>query len=154
MCIRDSLNTVIGGRGTGKSTLLECLRFALDLPPKGKQAQKLHQEIIKENLGRSAGRVELTVVSSAQNGKQYTISRRHGEPPMVRDMDGNVSTLLPRDLLPGIDIYGQNEIYELAQDETSRVQLLDRFLPQDGDYETKPLNKKAPDVSSRGFLVL
>ncbi|QCS61945.1 ATPase [Achromobacter denitrificans] len=133
----DHLNTVIGGRGTGKSTLLECLRFALDLPPKGKQAQKLHQEIIKENLGRSAGRIELTVVSSAQNGKQYTISRRHGEPPMVRDMDGNVSTLLPRDLLPGIDIYGQNEIYELAQDETSRVQLLDRFLPQDGEYEAK-----------------
>ena len=56
---------------------------------------------------------------------------------MVRDMDGNVSTLLPRDLLPGIDIYGQNEIYELAQDETSRVQLLDRFLPQDGQYESK-----------------
>lgn len=133
----NHLNTVIGGRGTGKSTLLECLRFALDFPPKGKQAQKLHQEIIKENLGRSAGRVELTVVSSAQNGKQYTISRRYGEPPMVRDMDGNVSTLLPRDLLPGIDIYGQNEIYELAQDETSRVQLLDRFLPQDGEYESK-----------------
>lgn len=133
----EHLNTVIGGRGTGKSTLLECLRFALDLPPKGKQAQKLHHEIIKENLGRSAGRVELTVVSSTQNGKQYTISRRHGEPPMVRDVDGNVSTLLPRDLLQGIDIYGQNEIYELAQDESSRVQLLDRFLPQDGEYETK-----------------
>lgn len=136
----DHLNTVIGGRGTGKSTLLECLRYTLDCPPKGKQAQRLHQEIIKENLGRSAGRVELTVVSSAQNGKQYTISRRYGEPPMVRDIDGNVSTLLPRDLLPGIDIYGQNEIYELAQDETSRVQLLDRFLPQDGDYNAKSAN--------------
>lgn len=133
----DHLNTVIGGRGTGKSTLLECLRYALDLPPKGKQALKLHQEIIKENLGRTAGRVELEVVSSAQNGKQYTVSRRYGEPPTARDTDGNVSTLLPRDLLPGIDIYGQNEIYELAQDETSRVQLLDRFLPQDGEYEAK-----------------
>lgn len=140
----DHLNTVIGGRGTGKSTLLECLRFALDLPPKGKQAQKLHQDIIKENLGRAAGRVELTVVSSSQNGKRYNISRRFGEPPIVRDVDGNVSTLLPRDLLPGIDIYGQNEIYELAQDETSRVQLLDRFLPQvlpqDSDYKTKSAN--------------
>lgn len=133
----DHLNTVIGGRGTGKSTLLECLRYALDFPPKGKQALKLHQEIIKENLGRAAGRLELVVVSSSQNGKQYTVSRRYGEPPIVRDLGGNVSTLLPRDLLPGIDIYGQNEIYELAQDETSRVQLLDRFLPQDGDYETK-----------------
>ncbi len=56
---------------------------------------------------------------------------------MVRGMDGHVSTLLPRDLLPGIDIYGQNEIYELAQDEASRIQLLDRFLPQDGEYEAK-----------------
>ncbi|PVX85847.1 TrlF family AAA-like ATPase [Paraburkholderia unamae] len=133
----DHLNTVIGGRGTGKSTLLECLRYALDLPPKGKQASKLHQAIIKENLGRAAGRLELLVVSSAQNGKQYTVSRRYGEPPIVRDLDGNVSTLLPRDLLPGIDVYGQNEIYELAQDETSRVQLLDRFLPQGEDYEAK-----------------
>lgn len=133
----DHLNTVIGGRGTGKSTLIECLRFALDLPPKGNQTRKLHQEIIKENLGRSSGRVELTVVSSAQNGKQYTISRRYSEPPIVRDMDDRVSTLLPRDLLPGIEIYGQNEIYELAQDEASRVQLLDRFLPQDREYEAK-----------------
>lgn len=133
----DHLNTVIGGRGTGKSTLLECLRYALDLPPKGKQASKLHDEIIKENLGRAAGRLELVVVSSAQNGKKYTVSRRYSEPPMVRDLDGNVSTLLPRDLLPGIDIYGQNEIYELAHDETSRVQLLDRFLPHDGDQEAR-----------------
>lgn len=136
----DHLNTVIGGRGTGKSTLLECLRFALELPPKGKQALKLHQEIIKENLGRSAGRVDLVLVSSTQNGKQYTVSRRYGEPSMVRDSDGNVSTFLPRDLLPGIDIYGQNEIYELAQDESSRVQLLDRFLPQDGEYEEKSVD--------------
>jgi len=130
----EHLNTVIGGRGTGKSTLLECLRYALNIPPKGKQAQKLHLDLIKENLGRSAGRIELTLVSSAQNGRQYLVSRRYGEPPIVRDPDDNVSTLQPIDLLPGIDIYGQNEIYELAQDETSRIQLLDRFLPADGDF--------------------
>ncbi|MDB5995093.1 MAG: hypothetical protein JWP42_2229 [Pseudomonas sp.] len=133
----DHLNTVIGGRGTGKSTLLECLRFALDVSPKGKQALKLHQEIIKENIGRAAGRVELVVVSSAQNGKRYTVARRHGEPTVVRDSAGDVSTMVPRELMPGLDIYGQNEIYELAQDETSRIQLLDRFLPQGDDYEAK-----------------
>ncbi len=133
----DHLNTIIGGRGTGKSTLLECLRYALDLPPKGKQAQRLHQEIIQENLGCSGGRIELTVVSSRQNGKQYNISRRYDELPIVRDMEGNLSTLHPRDLLPSIEIYGQNEIYELAQDETSRGKLLDRFLPQDCAYDTQ-----------------
>ena len=128
------LNTVIGGRGTGKSTLLECLRYVLDIPPKGKQAHKLHLEIIKENLGKASGRIEVEVVSSSQHGKRYRVSRRYGEMPIVRDESGNVSTLQPRDLLPGVDIYGQNEIYELAQDEQSRIQLLDRFLPGDGDY--------------------
>lgn len=132
------LNTVIGGRGTGKSTLLECLRYVLDIPPKGKQAHKLHLEVIKENLGKASGRIEVEVVSSSQHGKCYRVSRRYGEMPIVREVvpdgSGNVSTLQPRDLLPGIDIYGQNEIYELAQDEQSRIQLLDRFLPSDGDY--------------------
>ncbi len=139
------LNTVIGGRGTGKSTLLECLRYALDIPPKGKQAYKLHLEIIKENLGKASGRVELVVVSSAQHGKRYRISRRYGEMPIVRELSGeseNVSTLQPKDLLPGIDIYGQNEIYELAQDEQSRVQLLERFLPSDSDYSQKSATLK------------
>ncbi len=132
------LNTVIGGRGTGKSTLLECLRYVLDIPPKGRQAKKLHLEIIKENLGKESGRIEVEIVSSSQHGRRYRVSRRYGEMPIVREVvphgNGNVSTLQPRDLLPGIDIYGQNEIYELAQDEQSRIQLLDRFLPSDGNY--------------------
>lgn len=128
------LNTVIGGRGTGKSTLLECLRYVLDIPPKGKQAQKIHFEIIKENLGKASGRIEVEVVASSQHGKRYRVSRRYGEMPIVRDESGNVSTLQPRDLLPGIDIYGQNEIYELAQDKQSQNRLLDRFLPNDSDY--------------------
>lgn len=141
------LNTVIGGRGTGKSTLLECLRYALDIPPKGKQAQKLHSEIIKENLGKASGRIELEIVSSAQHGKRYRVTRRYGEMPIVRDEGGNVSTLRPQDLLPRIDMYGQNEIYELAQDDQSRLQLLDRFLPNDGDdrQRSAELRKRLQD---------
>ena len=50
----ECLNSVIGGRGTGKSTLLECIRYALELEPVGKNAQKQHMEIIKENIGKSA----------------------------------------------------------------------------------------------------
>jgi ABC-type lipoprotein export system ATPase subunit len=131
----EHLNAVIGGRGTGKSTLLECLRYVLDIPTKGAQAQKTHQEIIKSNLGKESGKIQVDIVSSAQHGKQYRISRRYGEAPLVREMHdgavGDVSTLLPRDLLPKIEIYGHNEIYELAQDKQSLVGLLDRFMPED-----------------------
>ena len=48
LCIEFSehLNAVIGGRGTGKSTLLECLRYVLGKTPIGKNAQKQHERML------------------------------------------------------------------------------------------------------------
>jgi DNA repair ATPase RecN len=122
------LNAVIGGRGTGKSTLLESIRYCLQLKPIGKNAQRQHDEIIKENLGKSNARVEIMIRSSCMNGKRFTIARRYGESASVKDESGNLSTFAPVDLLPKIEIYGQNEIYEIAQDNALQRQLLTRFL--------------------------
>lgn len=134
----EHLNSVIGGRGTGKSTLLECIRYALELEPIGKNAQKQHLEIIKENIGKSKARIELVVRSSKMNGKKYTIARRYGEGASVKDEAGNISTFTPRDILPEIEIYGQNEIYEIAQDDLAQKKLLARFLDTEhSDYEGK-----------------
>jgi DNA repair ATPase RecN len=130
------LNAIIGGRGTGKSTLLESLRYALDLEHKSPEARKQGTSIIKENLGREHGRIEVDVVSKAQNMHRYRVVRRYGEPPRVIDAQGNESSLTVRDLLPGIEIYGQNEIYELARDEDALVRVLDRFLPDRHQHQT------------------
>ena len=124
----EHLNAVIGGRGTGKSTLIECIRYCLQLKPIGKNAQKQHDEIIKENFGKSKARVEIVIFSSRMNGKRFTIARRYGESASVKDESGNLSMFAPSDLLPEIEIYGQNEIYEIAQDKASQRQLLTRFL--------------------------
>lgn len=122
------LNAVIGGRGTGKSTLIECLRYVLDVPPHATAARRQHEDIVKANLA-AGSRIELSVVSHAQNGRRYRVSRRYGEPPVVKDVGGQISTLQPRDLLPRIEIYGQNEIFELARDHVSQTAILNRFLP-------------------------
>ncbi|RME60222.1 ATPase, partial [Candidatus Parcubacteria bacterium] len=128
--LSDHLNTVIGGRGTGKSTLLECIRYALDIPHKGREAERQGNEIVKENLGNAGGRVILELCSANNNMKSYTIIRRYAEPPRVLDEHGNESALHPgKDLLPGIEIYGQNEIYELAKSPDALARVLDRFLP-------------------------
>ncbi len=124
----EHLNSVIGGRGTGKSTLLECIRYALGMRPIGKNAQKQHDEIIKENMGKSRARVELVIRSSKMNGKRFTIARRYGESISVKEEQGNLSSFMPADLLPESEIYGQNEIYEIAQDKSSQRRLLSRFL--------------------------
>jgi len=125
------LNTAIGGRGTGKSTLLECLRYALDLEHKGQEARRQGERIVKQNLG-STGTIAVTFVSAANHGARYQVRRRFGEPPRVIDADGNVSELhASSDLLPRLELYGQNEIFELARDESALVAVLDRFIPED-----------------------
>jgi ABC-type lipoprotein export system ATPase subunit len=134
----EHLNAIIGGRGTGKTTLLESLRFVLGIQPIGQAARKQHSEIVKENLGRSKARVEVVVRSSQMNGRRFKVARRYGEDPVVVDEEGNPSSFSPNELLPGIELYGQNEIYEIAQDPASQGLLLSRFLDKgEGNDEEK-----------------
>jgi len=128
--LSDHLNTVIGGRGTGKSTLLECLRYVLDKRPTGREAQKKHDEIIKENLGKANGRVEIHVRSSARNGQKYIVSRKYPDPVIIKDESGNVSNYTVQDILPEVELFGQNEILEIARDRDGLFQIIQRFLPE------------------------
>ena len=136
--VSGHLNAVIGGRGTGKSTLLECLRYAMDVPHKSEDAIRQGDEIVKENLGKAGGRVVLKLRSAANHMKPYTVIRRYGEPPRVIDEQGNESRLHPgRDLLPRIEIYGQNEIYELARSPGALTRVLDQFLPESAEQQAR-----------------
>jgi energy-coupling factor transporter ATP-binding protein EcfA2 len=146
------LNAVIGGRGTGKSTLLECLRFALDVPHKGEDAKKQGDQVVWENLGKAGGRVIVALRSAANNMKPYTVIRRYGEPPRVIDEQGDESSLHPgKDLLPGIEIYGQNEIYELARSPGALTRVLDRFLPESAEQQSRldSVRRKLKENSGR-----
>ena len=141
----EHLNAVIGGRGTGKSTLIECIRYALELRPLGKNAQKQHDEIIRENLGKARGRIEVTIRSSAMNGRHFVISRRYGESATVKDEIGNPSVFVPADVLPRIEIYGQNEIYEIAQNPQWQRGLLNRFL----DVDNRQMDERLEEIAKK-----
>lgn len=140
--LSEHLNAVIGGRGTGKSTLLECIRFALNLQPFGKLAQAQHSAIIKANLASEKGLVELTICSAAMHGRLFKVTRRYGDQPIVVDDSGQVSPYQPADLLPGLELYGQNEIYEMTRDEQDRNKLVERFL-DDSHAEYDSIIEKA-----------
>ncbi|MBS9428423.1 DNA repair protein [Photorhabdus akhurstii] len=130
--LSDHLNTVIGGRGTGKSTLLECIRYAFDLEPFGKASKAQHDAIVKNNLGIEKGIVEVSIRSATMHGRVFTVSRKYGNQPVVNE-NGRISPYHPKDLLPGVELYGQNEIYEMTRDEQSRNLLIKRFL--EGEHE-------------------
>lgn len=126
--LSDHLNAVIGGRGTGKSTLLECIRFAFELEPLGKNAKNQHEMIIKSNLGSERGLIEIHLRSATMHGRKFVISRKYGNATKIIDDRGNISTYTPKDLMPSLEFYGQNEIYELTRDAQSRDRLITRFL--------------------------
>ena len=75
------LNTLIGVRGSGKSSILEAVRYALDIS-RGEKAQdiKYKDELIRHTLG-SGGKVTLTACDVY--GQEFTISRIYREAPKV-----------------------------------------------------------------------
>ncbi len=75
------LNTLIGIRGSGKSSILEAIRYALDIP-RGDRAQdtQYKQALIRHTLG-SGGKITLKACDAY--GQAFTISRIYGEVPDV-----------------------------------------------------------------------
>lgn len=123
----DNLTTIIGGRGTGKSTIINLIRYALDVPPTEKEQKKIFDSMINSNLG-SGGRVELQIVSNTQMGKKFKVVRRYNQHPVVQDEQGNVSTLSVSDILPTIEIYGQNEIVDTIKDPRKINKIVQRLM--------------------------
>ena len=80
------LNTLIGIRGSGKSSVLEVLRYALDIPFGEKAGdRKYKEELVGFTLG-SGGKVEIDALD--QFGQHYTIRRIWKEPASDVLMDG------------------------------------------------------------------
>ena len=128
--LNPNLNVLVGGHGAGKSTIIESLRYVLALDPVGEEAGKAHQSIVRHVL-RSGTKVSLRVRCYRPATREYLIERTVPNPPVVRDENGLVSSLLPRDILPRVEVYGQHEISELARSGEKLTRLLDRFAQFD-----------------------
>ena len=126
-----NLNVLVGGRGAGKSAIVESLRYVLDVPPTGEDATKAHHGMVRHVL-RGGTKISLRVRSHRPVESEYLIERIVNNPPVVRDGDGQVSNLRPVDILPRVEIYGQHEISELTRSPEKLTSLLNRFIHRDG----------------------
>ncbi len=129
----SNLNALIGGRGAGKSTAIESLRFVLGLPALTEDARKSHEGVVKHVL-QAGTKVSLLVRSHRPSEAFYTVERSVPNPPVVRDRSGNVLELTPQDILPDVQLFGQHEISELTKSEEKLTKLLERFV--DGSDST------------------
>ncbi len=128
--LNGNLNVLVGGRGTGKSTMIESMRYVLGLEPLGEEARKAHDGIIRHVL-RSGTKISLLVQSQKPSARCYTIERSVPNPPIVKDEAGEVLTLSPKDVMPDVEVFGQHEISELTKSREKLTLLLERFVDRD-----------------------
>lgn len=143
-----SLTTLIGGRGTGKSTVIEYLRYALDRARAedftGEGAKEIRENVLDlldgkqaRDHGETPGTllphhvIEVDVVVA---GRTYRVSRNAEGIEVERDpesVDGEVVPLLDvRELLQP-RVLSQRQIAGIARDPASQRSELDALLARD-----------------------
>jgi hypothetical protein len=106
------------------------MRYALGLDPLGEEARKAHEGVVRYVL-RSGTKISLLVRSHKPSQRCYTIERSVPNPPIVKDETGDVMTLSPKDVMPGVEVFGQHEISELTKSREKLTLLLERFVERD-----------------------
>ena len=114
-----ALNTFIGIRGSGKSSILELIAYALGQKPK--EDEKYKNGLIKTFL-EGGGKVCLSVEDKYH--KKYQITREYNKPSVVRSESG-VTALSPKDLFTNVLYFGQKD---LSQSKEHAKELLEQMV--------------------------
>lgn len=114
LSFRPGLNVIIGPRGTGKTSVIELLRFALKAPALTERFQQRARDHARAVLGE--GRVTVCCVV---DGERFLVSRRHIDEQPEGDAVA-VARLAPM-------VLSQNEIEAVGLDARGRTRLLDGF---------------------------
>lgn len=123
-------NAMIGGRGTGKTTIIETLRYALDETPKTDRNRENHAQILRD-VFMPGSKISLLVESHEPNPKRYLIERIYPFAPVVRDVEtGTKLALNPKDVFRA-EVFGNKEVYEISKQQDFQVSLLERMCEKD-----------------------
>lgn len=113
------LNTLIGIRGSGKSSVLEAVRYVLGLTA---QMDKEYKDSLVKNVFGSGGKATLNVID--KHGKRYAVSRIFGERINVLDENGNDLNINPISLFDGVQYFGQKDLSSSADHENGLLEKL------------------------------
>jgi ABC-type lipoprotein export system ATPase subunit len=126
LSLNQDLNCIIGGRGTGKSALLEIIRHTFNAPVKTEVNHKQSANLLEGVFPAGA----MATIGVSLEDVNYKIRRISGREPQVFLLQNNEEVKLdvnPHDLFP-IDVYGQKEVYQISLDPEFQLRLLDAFV--------------------------
>ncbi len=119
--LHQGLTTVLGSKGSGKSVLIELIRFALDQVSEQPEIRNDHEKKLANQLG-PYGSVTVTIVDSG--GTSHSIHRVYD--PANGSPISNVS-FEPSEFFP-CHFLSQNEIIRLAESEAEQIKFIDSFF--------------------------
>jgi hypothetical protein len=76
--------------------------------------------------------VKVAVETAKPTPHTYTIERLVNDVPVVRDASGSATNFKSEDVVPRVEIFGQHELAELANDPARVATMLQRFTDSDG----------------------
>jgi hypothetical protein len=145
----EGLNSIIGGKGVGKSLAVEFLRFGLGQPPEDQVLCEDHTK--KLNIRLEPGN-SVDIVYQLADGTQYKIERQlvdgQGDAKLEcedsciklmtgEEYEGDIPTMFP------ILAYSQTEVIKIAENKNAQLQLIDRFI------DKRPYKKEIIDIQTR-----
>jgi DNA repair ATPase RecN len=144
----DDLTTLIGGRGAGKSAILETLRYALNGPVYSDQFERI--SLVRHALG-SGGQVRLVIERPGPHQQQcYEITRVLDQQPRVTDLVTNRAVeVSPMELFGAGGspvILLQREIQAVARDDSFRRKLLDEIIGDDARQADTTVRRTVEDL--------
>jgi len=83
--LSSSMNNFVGVRGSGKSSIIEAVRYGLDLEFSDKNADYKYKNNLIEKLLGSAGKITIKAFDS--RGNEYTIERVYGHSVEIKKED-------------------------------------------------------------------
>lgn len=125
--LNAELNCLIGGRGAGKSTVIESVRLAFDIEEPRPDDVRASVAALREGALRSGTKISILVEIGQPAPKRFIVERTLPHAPIVRDELGNaLPDITPQQLfVPAV--YGQKEVYGIAQSAQARLSLVDAF---------------------------
>lgn len=103
--VSDQLTCLIGSRGSGKSSVIECLRYGLGIDA-GESDMKYKNSLVSAMLANGG---EVTISGVNSDGFSFEIRRPLGYDTVVR-LEGKDTRLRPEDVLPGLLYFGQKDL--------------------------------------------
>lgn len=122
------INSILGGKGVGKSILIELIRFGLGQVSEVSEIAQDHRSKLEKRFGYGS-EVKLGIV--AEGGAKYEIIRKYDQVDnslTVVNLDtgeeygGDISVLFP------ILAYSQTEVIHIAHSPEAQLRLIDQFF--------------------------